>query len=299
MVFEVLHPTFDEKGSYGYFLLKKKNWSGFEALEQLSLKSRLKLRDFGFAGLKDKRAVTEQHLSVPRHAVETLQKIKIRDLDLTFLGYGKERIVLGMLEGNKFRITVRDLPAEKKLQIKIVRNYFDKQRFGSKTVAIGRAIVQQDFERACQLHGLEVPDKNYIAALRKIHRRILRFYISSYQSWMWNTVVEQLPDEVKHVPLLGYLTSFDDKKVEKLYTTLLKKEDITLDNFLMKPFPELSSEGNDRKTFFMVKDFSSRWEWDELHPRMKKCVLEFFIPKGCYATLVVKQLFPEVTDASM
>ncbi len=298
VVKEVMQLAFDEQGEYGYFLLRKKGWAGFEVLEQLGRATGLKLRDFGFAGLKDKYAVTEQHLSVPRPAVGRMKKVKIRDVTLEFLGYGKERIVLGMLEGNRFMIIVRSADEKRELGVSRIKNYFDQQRFGSKTIAIGRALVQHDFERACLLMGLSVEGHNYIEALRRQHRRILRFYVSSYQSWMWNSVVEKLPDGVDNIPLLGYLTEFTDKRVGKLYNDLMKKEKITLENFLMKPFPELSSEGNERVVFFTVKDFSYRWEWDDLHAGKYKCILQFFLPKGCYATLVVKTLFPGVKDKS-
>lgn len=285
-------------GRYCYFLFTKKNWGSFEAFQQLAKATKLKPSLIGYAGLKDKHAVTHQYLSVPAPGGKRLMKVKIKDMILEFLGHGDERITLGSLQGNQFRIVVRGFDRQQTLHIKNVRNYFDTQRFGSKTIAVGRAIVHHDFARVCELLGLKV-EGDPIRTLRTLERRPLRFYISSYQSWMWNTVVEQLSGDVDTVPILGYLTTFSDKRIGTLYKKLMKDEKIILDSFLLKPIPELSSEGSDRAMSFTVSDFSYQWERDEMHGDKYKCILKFFLPKGCYATLVVKQLFPGVKDKSL
>ncbi len=295
---EVMDLPLEKSGNYMYYLFMKKEWSSFEAFQEIARKIGIKPRLIGYGGLKDKHAVTYQYISLPSDAGERLRTIKIKDMSFESLGYGKERITLGALKGNAFHIVVRDLDKKTSLKIDTVCNYFDTQRFGNKTIAIGRAMIQHDFVRVCKLLGID-DGGDPLRAIRRLERRPLRFYVSSYQSWMWNNVVEQLSDDVKSVPLLGYLTEFTDKRIEKLYLVLMKKEKITLENFLLKPIPELSSEGGERNIFFTVKGFTSEWAWDELHPKKHKCILTFILPKGCYATLVVKQLFPGVKDKSL
>ena len=298
-VTEVMDFEKQKKGGYSYFLLTKREWGSFEAFKEIAKRAKIKPNLIGYGGLKDKHAVTHQYISVPEAFGKRLHDARIKDITLEWVGNNDERIILGALKGNKFHIIVRDVDEKKELNVDRVKNYFDTQRFGSKALVTGRALIQHDFERVCKLMGLKIKDNDPIKALRRIERRVMRFYTSSYQSWMWNNVVEQLSDEVEKVPILGYLTEFNNKNVERLYKKLMKEEKINLDNFLLKPFPELSSEGSERNVYFNVDDFSYQWEWDELHGGKYKCVLNFFLSKGCYATLVVKQLFPGVKDKSI
>jgi tRNA pseudouridine13 synthase len=291
IVREVLELPLHDKGRYAYFLLKKINRDSFGAFQEISRTLKLPFSQLGYAGLKDKQAVTEQYLSVPSSFKTSLEKLSMIGISLSFVGYGNERITLGMLEGNTFDIVVRDLPEKKDLHIEKVLNFFDTQRFQGNSLSVGRALVQGNYKEACKLLKLSVDGNDFIGALRTVHRRILRFYLSVYQSWLWNTVVEEVKDFVDNVPLLGYLTEFSDKRVAQVYITLMKKESITLDSFLFKSLPELAFEGLDRATGFTVQDFSFIWDDDVLHPDAYACTLKFFLPKGCYATLVVKHLF--------
>ena len=55
--------------------------------------------------------------------------------------------------------------------------------------------------------------------------------------------------------------------------------------FLFREFPELSQEGDTRKLISEVQEFKI----EKLDPNMY--LLKFFLPKGCYATIVIKSLF--------
>ena len=84
-----------EEGPYFYYKLVKKNWNTLDVVREV--KSRLKVRDVGYAGLKDKYAVTTQYISVKKKI-----NFNLKDVEFEFLGTGKTRIYKGMLEGNKF-----------------------------------------------------------------------------------------------------------------------------------------------------------------------------------------------------
>ena len=49
--------------------------------------------------------------------------------------------------------------------------------------------------------------------------------------------------------------------------------------------PELSSEGTERDLFIEIKDFKIR------EMEKDKAVVSFSLPKGSYATVVIKELF--------
>lgn len=280
------------KGKYMYFLLRKTDWATFDALRKISLAAHIPFGQIGYSGLKDKRAVTEQYLSVPSSLGKRLERVRLPRITLTFVGYGEERITLGMVTKNRFRIVVRDLDTKRTLMVEKVKNTFDTQRFQGNSLSVGKALVQQNFSNACALLHLPVEGKDFLGALRKIHRRFLRFYLSAYQSWLWNKVAQEVPGTAEHVPLLGYLTRFSDPFVASAYKRLMKDEHICLEHFLMKPFPELSTPGGERALYFPVYDFHYQWS-DDSSPGTYACTLEFSLPKGCYATLVIKHLFKE------
>ena len=293
LVEEVADLSMKGNGGYVYYLMEKCNRESFEVFEEISRRSGIALMDIGYAGMKDKMAVTKQYISVPSNVGGRLGKLEIKDVNFKFVGYGNERISLGDLKGNKFKIVVRWVDEKKRLKILRVKNYFDSQRFGGNAVDVGRCLVKEEFSKVCSLLNLNVEDNNYVGALREIGRKKLRFYVVAYQSWMWNKVAEKV-DNAEQIPLVGYLTEFSDKEVGECYKDLLEREGVKLDDFLSRKFPEIGIEGDERDVYVSVEDFDYNWEKDEFNEGKLKCVLEFFLRKGSYATLVVKELFPEL-----
>lgn len=95
----------------------------------------------GYAGLKDKRAVTCQRISLFKPKLERLETFGSQGIQLRNSRWANERVELGMLKGNRFTITIRDIGLEEKEIKKRVEenfremekgiaNYFGEQRFG-------------------------------------------------------------------------------------------------------------------------------------------------------------------------
>lgn len=152
-----------EKGFYVWFTLKKKNWDLFRVLKVLSKKLGVSIKRFGYAGVKDKRAVTYQKISVWNVPIERLKGLKIKDIELSDFEEAKERINLGDLKANRFEIVVRDITKEEKNRIeknleRIKRegflNYFGEQRFGSRmnTHLVGREILKNNLKEAVWIY---------------------------------------------------------------------------------------------------------------------------------------------------
>jgi len=281
------------EGDFTYFLLKKSGWSNLDALSEIARKLRIKKERLNIMGMKDKRAITEQYVSGFKIKKGDLERIRVKDMEIKFLGYGKERLALGGLKGNFFKIIVRDLEGRIKFNIKEFKNYFGSQRFGirKRNIEVGRCIIKGDFKGACETLKLGVERNDYIGILRKLGRRVLQFYISGYQSYLWNKVVGNLDKEFSEIELLGFLTEFEEKEVEEEYNKVMEEEGITKNNFLIKPLPEVSSEGSVRKMFMEFKDFSFKWGDDELNKNKLKVELGFWLAKGQYATEFVNELW--------
>lgn len=291
----------ESSGRFTYFLLKKKDYNTIRALQRIADKLKMPLKRLGFAGNKDKIAITEQVCSVDGIG-KKIEAIKIPNIGLKYLGQGSKPVSLGDLEGNYFEIIVRNIVKAPK-PINSFINYFGEQRFSSSNIKIGKALLKRDFEKACILiddssvkEYLKSSPTNFIGALRRLPKKLLRLYISSYQSFLWNETVKELIKMnvklPKAVPILGFGTEIEDKMLVKVIEILMKKEKIVFRDFIIKEFPELSSEGGSRAVITSVRDLViGELKSDELNPKMKKCRISFFLDKGCYATEFIRQLF--------
>jgi len=148
VVREVLKLDF-YNGKYVYFLLKKRNWTTLDAAEKIAERLKVSRKNFGYAGNKDKNAITEQIMSVFNINEEKLNNLKIKDLEIEILGKGSKPISLGDLDGNEFEIIVRNLD-KKYEKVNFIENYFDEQRFGNENIIIGKMVLQKEFKEACE-----------------------------------------------------------------------------------------------------------------------------------------------------
>jgi len=95
-VVELSNIKIGETGKYTYFLLKKKDYNTLFAIEMIANKLRIPLKRFGFAGNKDKKAITTQMCSVERVSESKLKSIDLKNISLEFKGKGDEPICLGI-----------------------------------------------------------------------------------------------------------------------------------------------------------------------------------------------------------
>ncbi len=300
---------YKEKKDYSVIRLTKKSWETFQIIGLISKKLNLKQKFIGFAGLKDKNAITTQHISLYKVSKDKIKNLGIKDVKTEFVGYSKNRINLGDLDGNNFIITIRDIEKKFKIPKKMqLENYFDDQRFGAdaNTHLVGRALVKRNFEKACEILKLN-HSKNYIYELRKQPKRLLRFYIASYQSYLWNKIlckiISNKKDPVKYPYNLGYLF-FSKKRIKtfkiplinfdtrpnKYAEWIMNEEKINMEDFIFRELPELVTESHDRSAFVDVKNIKHSFEKDELNPAKLKLKISFFLPKGSYATMLIKKI---------
>lgn len=308
VVKEISNVAVKDKGRYFYYRLKKKNRNTLDVVRELSRQLNIPEKNIGFAGSKDKHAVTEQVISLP-----VKKEVSIDNVSLEFLGQGDEPVSLGDLEGNKFEIVVRNLDNVEVKDINFIENYFDEQRFSENNVEIGKSLVKKDFKKAAELiedkglkEHLSKYQNDYIGALKKLPLRLLKMYVHAYQSFLWNETVSKLlqgreveyslgkfvfADEKKEmeIPLIGFATELKEEK--EIISRIMRKESLNFSDFVIKQIPELSMEGSLRKIGVDVKDFSHSTDEDEFNEGKKKVVLKFSLPKGSYATMVVRKIF--------
>ena len=340
IVKEINSLQFSENGDYSYFLLKKRNYNTLKAIYQIAKKLNIKEKNIGFAGNKDRNALTEQVISVFNFN-RNLEDFNLKDLELKYLGRGKEKIYLGNLIGNGFFITIRNLNDKdiKKIKNKVknnqilMPNFFGPQRFSSGNSEIGKNMIKRNFQAAVALILKSNTDYNekikqhlshgkndFIGALRLIPSNLLKLYIHSYQSFLFNKTLEQYIKinkksikidkkslktnnkinnkkskngitELK-LPIIGFGTELDNTISNKIIKKIMEEENLNARDFIMPQIPELSSESNEREAFIKVNDFEIvKHENDELNEGKQKMVVKFSLSKGCYATVLIDFLF--------
>ncbi|HLD80183.1 MAG TPA: tRNA pseudouridine(13) synthase TruD [Candidatus Nanoarchaeia archaeon] len=324
VVIEIHAVKTEPQGKYLYLWMKKKGRNTLDVVQELANKFRIREKDIGFAGSKDKHAVTEQMISIAGMKKEAVEKVKIEGASLEFYGYGKTPISLGDLQGNRFEIVVRNLETEKVERADYIENYFDEQRFSENNVKIGRHLLKKEFGKAAALADevkvakyLEQKPTDFVGALKNVPIRLLRMYVNAYQSYIWNktvaTYLEKVgkvlkkvsysegelffvsnPEKFKEmrIPLVGFgHEEAETEEVQEIIDEIMKEENLSSTDFIIKQIPELTLEGELRNVFVDVKDLKiGRKQEDELNAGKSKVKVSFTLPKGSYATMVIKKI---------
>lgn len=133
---------FEADGEGEHFLLtvRKRGANTLWVAKQLARLAKVHPRDVGFAGLKDRDAVTEQSFTVPaRSAIDSgWPGIAGEGFEVLAATRHRRKLKRGALRGNEFAILLRDFTGDTPvleqrlatIAVKGVPNYFGPQRFG-------------------------------------------------------------------------------------------------------------------------------------------------------------------------
>lgn len=285
---------------YLHFTLVKEDWDTFRALNRIRRRLDVSLKRFGFSGMKDKRAVTAQRVSLWKGRRKSLVHLRLKDLLLKDFEYSDSRINLGNAIGNRFTITIREIPMERgevadilnrfKEQVtsRGIPNYFGPQRLRGGNAEVGEALKAGDLRRGVDLildkvkgyledggisripkvlwyekkmvRHLTKHPNDYAGALRKIPKKILTLYVHAYQSRLFN---ERLEHDLK------------EHRVPRTITIL---------GFTTPKIPELRTFPFERRSFLTTSDFQVVRIDDGL------AILRFVLAKGEYASTLLSNL---------
>jgi tRNA pseudouridine13 synthase len=137
---EILGFAAGGEGPHALLHVRKRGANTEWVARELARAAGVKPFEVGFAGLKDRNAVTTQHFTVPRgkRAAEEFIGLKGEGYEVLSAAPHQRKLPRGALEGNRFAITVRGLscdPTELAQRIQCIArggspNYFGEQRFG-------------------------------------------------------------------------------------------------------------------------------------------------------------------------
>jgi len=152
------------EGRYLICVLVKRRWDTFLAVRKVAERLRISQKCIRFAGIKDTKALTAQHISLQNVSPNKVLDVQIKDITLYPQRFSRDRMYSQLIQGNRFHITVRGLDhpvpvieeQTKNVQDEIERiggvpNFFGHQRFGTirpNTHQVGKHLTRGDAEKA-------------------------------------------------------------------------------------------------------------------------------------------------------
>ncbi len=171
-VVEEIPVSLSNSGPYLICRLTKKNWELQRLVKEIARSLGISHRRISWAGTKDKKAVTTQLISLFNVEEEALNAIHLKDVTLEVVGRSSEPLSLGMLEGNRFSLWIRDCdPQDLCTRVTAcvseadmgILNYYGIQRFGARrpvTHRVGAYILRGDWEGAIRTYvGKAFPEE--------------------------------------------------------------------------------------------------------------------------------------------
>jgi tRNA pseudouridine13 synthase len=185
-------------GPHLYVRIEKRGRTTPDALRAIARALGVPDRDAGYAGLKDKDAVTTQWLSFPVARDPDPASLEGPGLRVLEVSRHTNKLRAGHVRANRFGIVVRGgdagraLAAAAALAARGLPNFFGPQRFGAggRNAAVGRAL----------LRGERTPEAGRAAR----DRFLRRLSLSAYQSLLFNRwLAERMADGLFAAALSG------------------------------------------------------------------------------------------------
>ncbi len=197
---EPLYP-FSGDGEHLILKVRKKNLTTWQMLQAFSEQLGVKLKDIGYAGLKDKNALTYQYISINKKFEEDLKSFSHKNIKIIEITRHKNKLRIGHLKGNRFFIRLKKvMPVDaKKIEnvLKIIEkegvpNFFGYQRFGvdGENYIIGKEIVEQK--------------------RKERNKKKEKLFINAYQSYLFNLWLS------KRVEISKLVNSFKKNELKNL-----------------------------------------------------------------------------------
>ena len=244
-------------------------------------------RDVGYAGLKDRHAITRQWFSIHLPKGDTPDLTRLQHPEFKVLGQSRhlKKLRAGDLQGNRFRIVLRDVTGdrdaiERNLQAVAshgVPNYFGAQRFGHDggNVEQGRAMLAREVRvRNPKKKGI------YLSAVRSfVFNEVLALRI---RQGLWGqTLPGDVPDEAGRPtgPLWGRGRVSSSDQAQALENGVAERHATLCDG--------MEHAGLDQaRRALVVCPADMAWDW----PLADQLVLTFALPAGAYATSVLNEI---------
>ena len=171
-----LYP-FAHTGEWLMLKVRKKNLTTPEMIKKIASYLNISKNQIGYAGLKDKDALTFQWISIPRKYRKEINTFKDKEIKILEQDLHRNKLKIGHLKGNKFFVRLKKVnPVNAKILFSLLNdvkkfgipNFFGKQRFGK---------FGNNFEEGKKIIEGEKFVKN---------KKLNKLLINAYQSKLFN-----------------------------------------------------------------------------------------------------------------
>ena len=192
---------FSGEGEHLILQVRKKNLSTNEMVGQIARYLGIKNREIGYAGLKDKHAMTKQYISIHKKHEEALESFNFEGIKIISKTYHNNKIRIGHLKGNRFYIKVKKVNPTSATKIDEalknigkfgMPNYFGYQRFGNDgdNHILGEKLAKGE--------------------ARERNPRVKKLLINAYQSHLFNLWLS------RRLEINSLVSSFEPSEIERL-----------------------------------------------------------------------------------
>jgi tRNA pseudouridine13 synthase len=279
------------EGEHVWLEVEKNGANTAFVAQQLAQAAGVQERDVGYAGLKDRYALTRQwfsiYLPIPKGQGDTPDLTTLEHPEFKVLSQSRhvKKLRPGDLQGNHFRIVLREVTGErdaieanlKAVAAQGVPNYFGAQRFGFEggNVEQGRAMLAREIRvRNPKKKGI------YLSAVRSfVFNEVLALRI---QQGLWGqTLPGDVMDEAGRPtgPLWGRGRVSSTEQAQALEMSVAARHATLCDGM------EHAGLDQERRPL-VASPADMSWAW----PQADQLVLSFSLPAGNYATSVLNDI---------
>jgi len=318
--------TLTGEGEHCWLYIRKRLINTDEVAQKLARFAGVKSVAIGYAGLKDKYAVSSQWFSVqlPGKANPDWHVLETDQLQILQISRHCRKIQRGALSHNHFCILLRDMDSAtttdaftllaqrcQEIERTGVPNYFGEQRFGHQRNNLDAAIAMfQSMQADIKLSGRKKLSR---------HRRSL--YLSAARSWLFNQILSERVDAgnwYQYLPgdvfmLDGKSACFKDDGSAEIPRRLRHHEihptgclwgggDImtTADSYALEMqvinrYPELRDGLLAARVQLMRRALRLHPSAVQIEQQENNALLQFNLPAGCYATVILDEILGNPT----
>lgn len=267
----------------------------------------------GYAGMKDRHAVTTQRFSIhlPKKIAPDFDALNIDDVKLLEWQWHHRKLPRGALAGNRFTLTLRDIEGDKtaiesrleKIRDYGLPNYFGEQRFGRERANVGMALkmfsgdrVKRE-QRSIYLSAARSEIFNAALASRIENKN----WLSALEGEVWmingsHSIFgpELLNDEIKNFEIKSRAENLEihatgpmwGKGEPRTQSMVLAIESAVANSHLelCRGLEAADMKQERRALRIQVQDLS--WTW----PEKDQLQFSFSLPPGAYATELLAEL---------
>ena len=315
MVEEIPLYQFSDSGGFSFLFVEKTDLSSLDLVKVMREHLDLEDHEVGLAGWKDKRAVTRQWISLPfeKTSEDRLAPIADRGIRILQKRRHSNKLRIGHLLGNRFSVLIRQPDPRagnrvasiiQRLQKHGLPNFYGAQRFGAggDNPQKGLALLQGKYRlpsvrqrklliSACNslLFNLTLKDRME----RGLYARLLPGDIAKKHDTgglflVSDTAKEQPRADRLEISATGPIWGKKMRRAQDeaggLEERILTSQGLTPDVFHKQP-------GSRRPLRVVLRELT-------MQPEAEGLRLEFFLPKGSYATVLLDEIMKTSPDVS-